>query len=275
MFVMRGSTFAEEMAGSAAGRVEVLPGQAGAIQAVDGMAWQVRMRIIEANLATITDQPRREFLPPRTPSHRKTRQQRKSELLSAIVAIEHVIKRRLGRRNYYHCEKCGKGGRLSKWKLAPTSCSAILARHDAHWLAKGASSAPAETAERCEDDDEDPFRHGRALDEREEESARSAHEANPTDYRVNTLVLGSGVVHHTHETWLIRGITFCGKCGAWATTAPRLLTKECSKEPGRRACELRRLTAGKEPSRRTTWPRDTPLTPVRMYLGEEPEPVYQ
>ena len=37
----------------------------------------------------------------------------------------------------------------------------------------------------------------------------------------------------------------------------------------------KRLIAGKEPNRRTTWPRDTPLTPVRMYLGEESEPVYQ
>ena len=84
---------------------------------------------------------------------------------------------------------------------------------------------------------------------------RPPHEANPADYHVNTLVLGSGVVHHTHETWLIRHITFCGKCGAWATTAPRLLTKECAKEPGRRAYELKRLTAGKEPNRRTAWPK--------------------
>ena len=43
------------------------------------------------------------------------------------------------------------------------------------------------------------------------------------------------------------------------TTAPRLLTKECAKEPGRRPYELKRLIAGKEPSRRTAWPRDTPL----------------
>ena len=252
IFDMRGNTFADEMAGRAAARVEVLPGQAGAIQAVDGMAWKVRMRIIEANLAAVTDQPKREFLPPRTPSHGKTRQQTKSELLSAIAAMGHVIKRKWGRRNSYHFEKCGKGGSLSKWKLTPTSCSAILARHGALWLAKGASSAPAETSERGEDDDEDPFGHGGALDEREEESA----------------VLGGGVLHHTHETWLIRGI------GAWAMTAPRLLTKECSKEPGRRAYELRRLIACKEPNRRTAWPRDTPLAPVRMYLGEEPEPVY-
>ena len=49
IFDMRSNTFADEIAGRAATRVEVLPGQAGAIQAVDGMAWQVRMRIIAAN----------------------------------------------------------------------------------------------------------------------------------------------------------------------------------------------------------------------------------
>ena len=151
-----------------------------------------------------------------------------------------------GRRNYYHCEKCGKDGSLSKWKLAPTSCFAILARHDAHWLSQGASNVPAETGD-GEDDDEDPFGYGRALDERVEDSARSAHEANPTDYHVNTLVLGSGVVHHTHETWLMRGITFCGKCGAWATTAPRLLTKECAKEPGRGALMQARNQIAEQP----------------------------
>ena len=83
IFDMRG-TFADEMAGRAAARVEVLPGQAGAIQAVDGMAWQVRMGIIEANLAAFTDQPKREFMPPRVLVHRKIRQERTSELLSAL-----------------------------------------------------------------------------------------------------------------------------------------------------------------------------------------------
>ena len=149
------------------------------------MAWQIRMHIIEANLAAITDQPKGEFLPPRTPSHRKTRQQRNSELLSASAATEHVIRKKWGRRNYYHFKKCGKGSDLSKWKLAPTSCSAILARRDADWLAKGASSVPVEVAERCEDDDEDPFGHGRALDDRAEESA---HAVGPSEYHVNTLV---------------------------------------------------------------------------------------
>ena len=83
-------------------------------------------------------------------------------------------------------------------------------------------------------------------------------------YHVIQLTLESGVVHHTDETWLVRGITFCGKCGAWASSAPRLLTKACPKEPGKRVYDLRRLTARKEPNRRTAWPSDTPLVPVRM-----------
>ena len=270
VFDMRGNMFADEMASRAAKRVEVLPGQAGAVQAIDGMAWQVRMRIVEANLAAITDQPKREFLPQRTPSHRKTRQRRKADLLSAIAAIGHVVKRKWGRRRYCHCEKCGKGGSISKWKPAPTSCSAILARHDAQWLAKGESSERAPVAERCEDDD-DPFGHGAALDEGEE-NVQGAQEAGLSEYHVNTLVLGSGVVHYTHGTWVIRGITFCGECGAWATT------RECTMEPGKRAYELRRLITGKGPNSRMTWPADTPTAPVRMYLGEEtkePEHVNQ
>ena len=48
-FDMRGNTFADEMAGRAATRVEVLPSQANAVQTKGGMAWHVRMRIIEAN----------------------------------------------------------------------------------------------------------------------------------------------------------------------------------------------------------------------------------
>ena len=65
---MRGNTFADEMAGRAATRVEVLPSQANAVQAIDGTAWQVRMRIIEANLAGFSAQPIRAFLPPRAPA---------------------------------------------------------------------------------------------------------------------------------------------------------------------------------------------------------------
>ena len=47
------------------------------VQTMDGMAWQVRMRIIEANLAASSGQSMREFLPPRLPVLRKTRQQKK------------------------------------------------------------------------------------------------------------------------------------------------------------------------------------------------------
>ena len=76
------------------------------------MAWQVRSRIIEANLAAITDQPKCDFLPPRAPNHRKTGQQRRCELLTDIASMVHAIKRKWGRRKFYHCEKCGSGGSL-------------------------------------------------------------------------------------------------------------------------------------------------------------------
>ena len=49
--------FADEMASRAATRVEVLPGQANAVKAIDSMAWKVRMRIMEANLAAFSAQP--------------------------------------------------------------------------------------------------------------------------------------------------------------------------------------------------------------------------
>ena len=39
-------------------------------------------------------------------------------------------------------------------------------------------------------------------------------------HHVKKLVLGSGVVHHSHETWLFRGIIFFGKSGSWGTSAP-------------------------------------------------------
>ena len=92
---------------------------------------------------------------------------------------------------------------------------------------------PMAPAERCSDD-EDPFSHGGALDAEEECGAsiqrqRNRHES-PEGHHVNKLVLGNGVVHHSHETCLLRGIAFCGKCGAWRTSAPRLLTKaSCQK----------------------------------------------
>ena len=88
---MRGNTFAGEMASRAATRVEVLPSQANAGKAIDGMAWQIRMRIIEANLAAFLGQPKREFLPPRTPSHRKTKHQKRHELLETLASMGHLV----------------------------------------------------------------------------------------------------------------------------------------------------------------------------------------
>ena len=74
-----------------------------------------------------------------------------------------------------------------------------------------------EPTERCKDD-EDPFGQGGALDAEEESGASTRRPRNeresPEEHHVSKVVLGNGVVHHSHETWLLRGITFCGKCGA-------------------------------------------------------------
>ena len=59
--------------------------------------FEMRGDIIEANLAAIFAQPKREFLPMRTPAHRKTRQQRMSEPLELLHVSGHVLKRRLGK----------------------------------------------------------------------------------------------------------------------------------------------------------------------------------
>ena len=69
--------------GEQAKSAEVLPSQAAAAQTIDVMAWQVRMRIFEANLAAFSAQPKCEFSPPRTPAQRKTRQQKRNELCVA------------------------------------------------------------------------------------------------------------------------------------------------------------------------------------------------
>ena len=71
--------------------------------------------------------------------------------------------------------------------------------------------------EKCSDD-EGPFGHGGALDAEQESGAsteRQRDEHESLEEHVNKLVLGNGVVHHSHETCLLRGVTFCGKCGAW------------------------------------------------------------
>ena len=47
------------------------------------------------------------------------------------------------------------------------------------------------------------------------------HES-PEEQHVKNSVLRNGAVHHSHETWLLNAILFCGRCGAWCTSAPRL-----------------------------------------------------
>ena len=59
--------------------------------------FDTRGNIIEANLAAIFAQPKREFFPLRPPAHRKTRQQRRSELLELLHVSGQVLKRRSGK----------------------------------------------------------------------------------------------------------------------------------------------------------------------------------
>ena len=49
----------------------------------------------------------------------KTTQQRKADVLSAIAAMGHDIKRKWRDEGFFHCDKCGKGGNLSKWNTCP------------------------------------------------------------------------------------------------------------------------------------------------------------
>ena len=52
-----GCCFVDTIAGRAAGRADVLSGQVSSVQAISGMAWQVRICVIEVNLAAISSQP--------------------------------------------------------------------------------------------------------------------------------------------------------------------------------------------------------------------------
>ena len=67
-----------------------------------------------------------------------------------------------------------------------------------------------------------------------------------------------GEVHHSHESWLLRGIVVYQKCGAWSSSVPRLLAQGLLKT---RATELKRFSKGLEPDRRTVWPCDTTVLP--------------
>ena len=80
LFDMRGNTFADDIASSAAKTWERCS-QANAVQAIDGTACQVRMRIVEANLAAVSAQPKREFSQSRASPHSKTRLQKQMSCL--------------------------------------------------------------------------------------------------------------------------------------------------------------------------------------------------
>ena len=51
---LRGNTFADEMASGAATSVEALPSWVNAVKAIDGMAWQVRVCIVEVVRLTLS-----------------------------------------------------------------------------------------------------------------------------------------------------------------------------------------------------------------------------
>ena len=93
------------------------------------------------------------------------------------------------------------------------------------------------------------FGHGGALEAREENCASTQRQMSkielPEEQPVERLVLGNGVVHDSHESWLLRA-SFSGKCGAWGTSAPRLLNKACKGLIETRVTELKRLWTGLE-----------------------------
>ena len=95
-------------------------------------------------------------------------------------------------------------------------------------------------------------------------SANCSHSLeSPEEHHFLQLVLGNGAVHHCRESWLLRSVIFCGKCGAWSTSAPRLLVKACTNLPKRVPLK------GLEPNRRTVWPCDTPVLPRRVYFDSD------
>ena len=51
------------------------------------------------------------------------------------------------------------------------------------------------------------------------------------------------------------------------TSAETVDTYLSKKKKKTRACDLRRLTRGEEPNRKTVWPNDTPVIPKRIYIS--------
>ena len=109
LFDMRGSTIANEMA-------EVLAFQANAVQAVDGMVWQVRMRIIEAKRWRSRGQHKHEFIPSARTGPQETRQQKRNEMLETLASAGYAIKRRWSTGESNWCARCGRDGSLQQWK---------------------------------------------------------------------------------------------------------------------------------------------------------------
>ena len=101
------------------------PKPGNAVQAIDGMAWQVRMCIIEANLAALSGQPKREFKPARMhqPTGKRGSRQRNDLLETPRHQWEHAIKRRWSRREIYRCARCGRAGNPKTGNLSPRLCN--------------------------------------------------------------------------------------------------------------------------------------------------------
>ena len=76
----------------------------------------MRGNIIEANLAAILAQQKREFLPLRPPAHKKIRQQRRSELLELLHVSGHVLKRRAEKGDICRCTKRDRASSLRNWQ---------------------------------------------------------------------------------------------------------------------------------------------------------------
>ena len=67
----------------------------------------------------------------------------------------------------------------------------------ARWVEAPTIHVPSAVTENCSDD-EDPFGHGGALEAEEESCASTQRQM----HRVKRLVLGNGVVRHSHVSWL-------------------------------------------------------------------------
>ena len=77
------------------------------------------MRIVEANLTALSPKPKREPSPPRAPIRKKTRHQKRIELIENLACAGHAIKNKFSTREFFWCARCGRAGRLQNWKWSP------------------------------------------------------------------------------------------------------------------------------------------------------------